>query len=259
LYPRFHLPCRAIPGREDEALPPPAGGAGRVRPFARAQGRRAQTDPIDATVLSAYGRALQPPPTPPPTPAQERLAALARRRRQLLETLLAETHRAAHYTDPRCVRPSRQLVRRLEKPIQAAEAARLEVLAADPQLHAQAQRLDALPGVGPLPAATVLAELPELGRLSDGAAAALAGLAPYNRDRGARQGGRPIAGGRAPVRCALYLAALSAVRHDRLLRTFSRRLRAAGQKPKVALVAGMRKLVVLLNRLLKNPHFQLAN
>ena len=147
----------------------------------------------------------------------------------------------------------------MEKQIEACDTAITELIAADQVLQAKADRLDAIPGVGTVTAATVLAELPELGRLSDEAASALVGVAPYNRDSGAVRGARHIAGGRAAVRCALYMAALSAVRYDAILKAFYLRLRAAGKKPKVALVACMRKLVVLMNRLLKNPHFQLAN
>ena len=99
--------------------------------------------------------------------------------------------------------------------------------------------------------------MPELGTLSDGQAAALAGLAPYNRDSGPHHGARRIRAGRTPMRCALYMAALSAVRHDPILRDFYQRLRAAGKRPKVALTAAMRKLILLLNRLLKNPNFLL--
>lgn len=233
--------------------------AGRVRHFARAKGQRAKTDPIDAAVLSAYGRALQPAATPAPTAQQTRLAQLATRRSQLLQTRLAEANRAEHYLDKLCVRQSRQILRALEKQIKECDAAIAELIAADEKLRAKAERLDAIPGVGAITAATVLAELPELGRLSDEAAAALAGLAPYNRDSGAVTGVRHIAGGRTAVRCALYMAALSAVKHDAILKAFYLRLRAAGKKPKVALVACMRKLVVLMNRLLKNPNFQLAH
>ena len=116
-----------------------------------------------------------------------------------------------------------------------------------------------VPGIGPVVAAILQAGMPELGTLSDGQAAALAGLAPYNRDSGPHQGVRSIRAGRTPVRCTLYMAALSAVRHDPILRNFYQRLRAAGKRPKVALAAAMRKLIILLNRLLKNPHFQLQN
>jgi transposase len=233
--------------------------AGRVRHFARAKGCRAKTDPIDAAVLSEYGRALRPAPTPALTAQQTRLAELSTRRLQLLQSLIAETNRADHYADKLCVRQARALRRVLEKQIQACDTAITELIAADEVLQAKADRLDAIPGVGAVTAATVLAELPELGRLSDEAASALVGVAPYNRDSGAVQGARHIAGGRAAVRCALYMAALSAVRYDAILKAFYLRLRAAGKKPKVALVACMRKLVVLMNRLLKNPNFQLAN
>ena len=116
-----------------------------------------------------------------------------------------------------------------------------------------------LPGVGPVVAATVLAEMPELGKLNAETAAALAGVAPYDRDSGKFKGNRHISGGRRPVRCALYMATLSAVRHDRIIKEFYTRLRAAGKKPLVALTACMRKLVVLMNHLLKNHEFQLAN
>ncbi len=233
--------------------------AGRVRHFARAKGQRAKTDAIDAPVLSEYGRALRPPPTPAPTAQQTRLAELSTRRGQLLHTLTAETNRAEHSLDKLCVRQARQLRRALEKQIEPCDGAIAALIAADEKLQAKADRLDAIAGVGAITAATVLAELPELGTISDEAAAALAGVAPYNRDSGAVTGARHIAGGRSAVRCALYMAALSAVRFDPILKAFYLRLRAAGKKPKVALVACMRKLVVLMNRLLKNPKFQLAH
>jgi len=223
--------------------------AGRVRHFAKAKGLRAKTDPLDAAVLSQYGRAFKPAPTPAPTAAQSRLSQLAHRRRQLLDTLLAETNRAAHYTDKLLLRQSRQLLRLLEKQIAACELDITQLIAADENLQARAQRLDAI----------VLAEIPELGRLSDQATAALVGVAPYNQDSGSQTGPRHIAGGRKTVRCALYMATLSAVRFDAILKAFYQRLRHKGKKPKVALVACMRKLVILMNRLLKNPKFQLAS
>jgi transposase len=233
--------------------------AGRIRHFARAKGQRAKTDPIDATVLSHFGRTMQPPPTPAPTAVQTRLAALSTRRRQLIQTLTAETNRAAHYIDALCLRQTRQLCRLLNKQIAQCDQAILQLIADDPHLQHCAKRLDAIPGVAAVTAATVLAELPELGRISDEAAAALVGVAPYNRDSGDMNGPRHITGGRTAVRCALYMACLSAVKYDPILKAFYLRLRAAGKKPKVALVACMRKLVVLMNRLLRNPKFQLAN
>ncbi len=265
-HPTAQIVCEATGGYEQPvvrvlhaaAVPVSVIEAGRVRHFARAKGRRAKTDPIDAAVLSEYGRAFQPAATTAPTAQQARLAALSSRRLQLLHTRLAETNRAEHYLDKLCVRQARQLLRALEKQIQECDAAITELIAADETLQARADRLDAIPGVGAVTAATVLAELPELGRISDEAVAALAGVAPYNRDSGAVTGVRHIAGGRTAVRCALYMATLSAVRYDAILKAFYLKLRAAGKKPKVALVACMRKLVVLMNRLLKYPQFQLA-
>ena len=147
----------------------------------------------------------------------------------------------------------------MNKQIDDCDQAIAELIAADDKLKERAARLDAIPGVGAITAATVLAELPELGRLSDAAVAALVGVAPYNQDSGGKTGLRQIAGGRSYVRCALYMAVLSAVRCDPILKAFYLRLRAAGKIPKVALVACVRKLAILMNRLLKNPNFQLAH
>ncbi len=265
-HPDAHLVCEATGGYEQPALralhaarmPVSVVEAGRVRHFAKARGQRAKTDPLDAAVLSAYGRALRPAATPAPTATQARLAELSTRRLQLLATRTAESNRAAHYTEKLTVRQARGLLKRLDQQIDQCDQAIGQLIAGDEQLQAKAQRLDAIPGVGAVTAATVLAELPELGRLSDGAAAALVGVAPYNRDSGQGRGSRHIGGGRVAVRCALFMATLSAVKHDPILKAFYQRLRSAGKKPKVALVAAMRKLVLLMNRLLKNPDFQLA-
>ena len=265
-HPQVHLVCEATGGYERAivavlqaaGVPVSVVEPGRVRHFARAQGRRAKTDPIDATVLTAYGQAMQPAATPARTAAQQRLDELTTRRRQLLHTRTSETNRAAHYTDALCRRQARQLLKVLDRQIDAADQAIAELIAADADLSAKAQRLDALPGLGAVVAATVLAEMPELGRLTGQEAAALAGLAPYNDDSGDHTGARHIAGGRAEVRAVLYMAALSAVRHDKILKTFHQRLLAKGKKPKVALVACMRKMIVLMNRLLKDPQFELA-
>ena len=266
-HPTAHLVCEATGGYEKPVrralhaaqVPASLVEAGRVRHFARAQGQRAKTDPIDAPVLSDYGRVFQPAPTPAPTAQQARLAELSTRRLQLMATRTAETNRAAHDVDKACVRQARPLRRLLDKQIEACDEALAAIIAADETLKAKAERLDAIPGVGVVTAATVLAQMPELGRSSDAAAAALVGVAPYNRDSGTVTGARPIAGGRGGVRCAIDMAALSAVRHSAILKAFYLKLRAAGKKPKVALVACMRKLVILMNRLLKNPQFQLAN
>lgn len=232
--------------------------AGRVRYFARAQGQRAKSDPIDSAVLTEYGRTFKPAPTPAASDRQLRLADVSQRRRQLIHTRTMESNRAEHYTDPLCVRQSRQFQKLLEKQIDECDQAIATLIAEDDGLARKANRLQAIPGVGPVVAATVLAEMPELGKLNPQTAAALAGVAPYDRDSGKFRGIRHISGGRRPVRCALYMATLSAVRHDRILKEFYTRLRAAGKKPLVALTACMRKLVVLMNHLLKNHEFKLA-
>lgn len=233
--------------------------AGRVRYFARAQGQRAKSDPIDSAVLTEYGLTFKPAPTPAASARQQRLADVSQRRRQLIQARTAEHNRAEHYTDPLCLRQDRQFQKLLEKQIDECDQAILTLMAEDVDLAQKAKRLQAIPGVGPVVAATVLAEMPELGKLNPQTAAALAGVAPYDRDSGKLRGQRHISGGRRPVRCALYMATLSAVRYDRILKEIYTRLRAAGKKPLVALTACMRKLVVLMNHLLKNHQFQLAN
>jgi transposase len=230
----------------------------RVRAFARAKGLRAKSDPIDAAVLRAFGQALQPRSTPVPTAQEERLSELLGRRRQLLDFVVAESNRAAHYQDPLLRRQSAALLRTLRRQIAQCDQAIQTLVATEETLCARATRLQEVPGVGALTAATLLAEMPELGSLRDESAAALAGLAPYIRQSGPWAGTRHIAGGRKVVRNALYMAALSAARFDPILKQFYRRLLKTGKKKKVALTAVMRKLIVLLNRLLKNPNFQLC-
>ena len=230
----------------------------RVRHFANAKNKRAKSDPIDAAILAAFGQAIQPQPTPRPSAAQTHLVKLVGRRAQLLDTRTAELNRAAHYSDKLLCRQSRQLLALLTRQIAQCDRAIAAQLAADEAMKARAERVQQVPGIGPVVAAVLQAHLPELGSLKEGEAAALAGLAPYDRDSGPRKGPRRICGGRAPVRCALYMAALSAVRHDPILRDFYARLCAAGKKPLVALTAAMRKLVELLNHMLSKPTFKLA-
>ena len=247
--------CSALhaAGRTLSVIPP-----SRVRQFASAKSEHAKTDAIDADVLAAFGAAIQPAPTLPPSAAQSHLEALVGRRAQLVETRTAELNRAEHYHDKLLRQQSRQFLALLERQIAQCERAIAAQIAADAPMKARAERLQQVPGIGPTVGAVLQAQMPELGTLRAGEAAALAGLAPYNRDSGPWKGTRQIRGGRAPVRCALYMAALSSVRHDRILREFYTRLRAAGKKPLVALTAAMRKLVELLNRLLQKPDFQLA-
>jgi len=265
-HPAAQVVCEATGGYEQAVvralqtagIPVSIVEAGRVRYFARAHGQRAKTDPIDAAVLSAYGATFQPAATAPASPQQQQLAELSQRRRQLIQLLVTERNHAEHYTDAFRVRQSRQLRKTLDQQIEQCDEAIATLIAQDAELARKAKRLDAIPGVGPVVAATMLAEMPELGTLTKQTAAALAGVAPYNRDSGDQRGLRHIGGGRSAARHALYMATLSAVRHDHILKAFYLRLRAAGKPPLVAMTAVMRKLVILMNRLLKNDDFQLA-
>jgi transposase len=266
-YPQAQVVCEATGGYEQgivrtlqaAGIPVSLLEAGRVRHFARAQGQRAKTDPIDAAVLSDYAQAFNPAPMRPASPQQQQLADWSQRRHQLVRLSIIEQNHAEHYSDTFRRRQSQQLCRFLEKQINQCDKAIATLIAGDPQLAHKASRLQTIPGVGKVVASTVLAEMPELGTLNNQTAAALAGVAPYNRDSGTQKGVRSISGGRRPVRCALYMAALSAVRYDRILKEFYQRLLLAGKKPMVALTACMRKLILLMNRLLKDDLFQLAN
>lgn len=229
----------------------------RVRAFAKAKGLRAKTDPIDAAVLQSFGFAIQPPPTLPPTPLQQRLCALVTRRHQLVDSATAEKNRSAHYEDGLLQRQAGKLLALYQAQIKECEKAITALLASDETLRWRAARLQEVRGVGPILAATLLAEMPELGTLEANSAAALAGVAPFNCDSGPFQGTRRIGGGRATVRWALYMAAMTAVRFDDVLQRFHQGLIKRGKKPLVALTAVMRKLIILLNRLLQKPDFKL--
>jgi transposase len=231
----------------------------RVRHFARATGQRAKTDHIDAAVLSAYGQALQPKPTAPRTEQEQQLTELIRRRVQVLEILVAQRQQAERLTVPALRRQAQSLVRRLEHDLVQIEDKLKELRTQASTLEQRVQKLEAITGVGAITALGVLAELPELGTLNRRQAAALAGLAPHPRDSGQWHGRRSIGGGRAPVRRALYMAALVAAHSNRQLKEFYQRLRAAGKPAKVALTAVMRKLIVLMNHILKPPNFALQN
>jgi transposase len=264
--PGAHVICEATGGYERAvaaalhaaALPVSVLNPARVRQFARASGQLAKTDPIDAAVLTAFGHAFAPAATAARTAVELKLAALATRRGQLLELRVAEEQRADTCGEPALGKLFTAWLAQVKRQLAKVEALIEELLKEQDPLAQQVQRLDDITGVGRLTAVTVLAAMPELGQLNRRQAAALAGLCPYNRDSGQWAGQRCIHGGRAEVRRALYMAALSASRSNPLLKPFYDRLRAAGKPAKVALTAVMRKLIVLMNPLLKNPNFSLA-
>ena len=227
----------------------------QVRDFARGAGRRAKTDAIDARMLAEFGSIHHPQPTPPPSLAQAELAAWVTRREQLKGMLSAETVRQIPGLPAEVAQDLQDSIAQLKTHLAAVVTRLAALLSATPELSAKATRLRAIAGVGPGTAATLLGHLPELSSLSDGAIAALAGVAPFNADSGPHKGQRHIAGGRVSVRCALYMAAFNAIRFNPILKTFYLRLRNAGKPFKVALIATARKLLTTLNTVLKNPHF----
>ena len=222
----------------------------RVREFANATGTLAKTDRIDAHILAWYGEALHPPVTPVPDENRQRLEALITRRRQLIEMRVAEENRLA--SAPDVIRPSiQQHLEWLQEQISALDEEICQLLQSVPDWAEKVEILQSVPGVGIVTAATLLAELPVLGQASHKEIAALAGVAPMNRDSGRRKGKRHITGGRPSVRQVLYMATIAAIRCNPVIRAFYRRLLAAGKEKKVALVACMRKLLTILNALLR--------
>ena len=227
--------------------------AARVRAFARAQGRLAKTDVLDAAVLSDFGTAMQPASDQPPTESEAALAALVIRRDQLKELVALEARRDEHHLHPGVKKEALLLQKQLATHLEKTEAQINALLAAAAEVKARVERLTQVAGVGPVSAYTLLAYLPELGKLSRGAIAALAGVAPMNADSGPIRGQRHIRGGRAPARKALYMAALCSTLHNPLIKAYYKGLRAKGKPAKVALTAVMRKLLLHLNSILKTP------
>lgn len=225
----------------------------QARAFAQAVGRTAKTDAIDATVLAALGARLEVTPRPLADAATQALAALMARRRQLLEMIGMERNRLeqAPPTGP-LTRELRRHIRWLERRVDDLDDEIGTSIAAHPTWRAQEDLLRSVPGIGRTTARTLLADVPELGHLNRRAIAALIGVAPLNCDSGQLRGHRHIWGGRAPVRATLYMAALVASRRNATLRAFYQRLRDAGKPAKVALVAVMRKLLTIVNAMVKH-------
>lgn len=265
-HPVLHVVCESTGGCENALLracwqakvPVSQLNPARVRAFARSQGLLAKTDAIDARVLADYGRIFRPQPTPEPSAQQIRLGELVARREDLKTQRSAESNRLSYLQDPVLRRMIKSHLRWLDANIAQIEKLMAETISQDPVLRHKRQVLVATQGVGNLIAATLLADLPELGSLSRQAAPALAGVAPFNRDSGTLRGKRSICGGRATARKALYMAALVGSRRNPVLRDFYQHLLSKGQAPKVALTALMRKLVVYLNSQLKTHPPQLA-
>lgn len=223
----------------------------QVRDFARGLGILAKTDRLDARVIARFGQQVHPRSIEITSEKQTELRELVTRRRQLVEFRTAEQNRL-ETSSAKIVRKNiRHLVEQLQKQIRQLEDAIGKLIESDPQLSCQAALLETVPGVGPVTTTSLLVELPELGRLNRQQIAALVGVAPFNRDSGKFHGRRAIWGGRAAVRSVLYMAALTARRSNPLIREFANRLEAAGKPFKVVITACMRKLLVILNSMVK--------
>lgn len=219
----------------------------QAREFARASGRLAKTDRVDAEVLARMGRALELAPTPPEDPDRARLADLVARRDDLVAAIRAEKNRAATTRDRWIAAEIAALLKVMNRHLAAVEAEIATLVDTRETLACQSARLRSAPGIGPTLAAVLLARLPELGRLDRRRIAALAGLAPHACDSGLSRGKRRIWGGRSDVRRALYLAGFIASRHDPAIRACRQRLQAAGKPAKIAITACARKLLTILN------------
>jgi transposase len=223
----------------------------QVRHFAQASGQRAKTDALDARVLARFGARMQPPARPVPDATAQELRGILARRRQVVEMHVAEANRRPT-TVPSMLPHLEAHLAWLEDQLAELDAALERTIQASPAWRAKEQLLCSIPGIGKVVARTLLAELPELGALTRQEAAALAGVAPLNRDSGRTQRPRSIGGGRGGVRAKLYMAALTAARCDPAMRAFYERLLRHGKPAKVALVACMRKLLAVANAVLRD-------
>ena len=223
----------------------------QVRDFARATGQLAKTDTIDAKILAQFGQAVRPEQRPLPSEKQLELQQQLARRRQLVGMLTAEDNRSQQVTD-RLVRKTINAVRAtLKEQLEQLDDQLQRTIEETPAWREKENLLRSVPGVGPQTALALLAELPELGTCSRQQIAALVGVAPLNRDSGKRRGHRMIWGGRASVRSALYMATLVATRHNPDIKAHYQHLQNVGKRKKVALVACMRKLLCMLNAILR--------
>jgi transposase len=223
-----------------------------VRQFIRGMGQRAKTDTIDAAMLVEFGRLRRPQPTPPRAAEESRLSEMLTYRRQLIDERTRLTNQMPHYRDPLVKRSAANRLKNIGADIARLDEAMLTLIQQTPRMQAVFDRLSSVPGVGPVSALTLIAQLPELGTLSRRQVAALVGVAPFNRDSGTLKGHRAIAGGRPQLRTVIYMAALVATTHNPILKAFKDKLLKQGKPKKVAIIACVRKLVTILNAIVRD-------
>ena len=224
----------------------------QIRDFARATGKLAKTDALDAEAISRFAEAIRPEPRPLPDEQARALGELVARRRQIVEMMTAERNRRRQASLKRIAKSIDRHVLALQKELTALEQDLDEMIRGTPIWRETDDLLTTVPGIGDVTSRSLIADLPELGKLDRRRIAALVGTAPFNRDSGTRRGQRAIWGGRAAVRSALYMPTLTAVRRNPVIKHFYQRLIAAGKPKKVALIACMRKLLTILNAILRD-------
>jgi transposase len=224
----------------------------QIRAFAKAIGQRAKTDPIDAATIAHFAEATKPEPRPLPDEATRLLGDLVARRRQIIEMIGAERQREQRVTIPHLRRSITRLLRALEKELASLNTDIDDAVRGSPAWREKENLLSSVPGIGPVISSTLIAELPELGQLGRREIAALAGLAPFTRQSGRWRGKSFIGGGRTAVRTALFMGAIVAKRHNPVLKAFFDRLVAAGKPKMVALIAVARKLLTILNAIIRD-------
>jgi transposase len=236
----------------DTKLPIAVLNPRQVRDFAKAMGRFAKTDVIDATILAEFGSRMRPELTTPAPEELRALEAVMSRRAQILEMITMETNRLGSTRDANARASLETVIEFLKQQVKDMDSQMLEIVRSNLELKTLDELLQSVPGVGPVLSATLLSSLPELGRDSRGAISSLVGVAPLNHDSGSHRGVRFIRGGRGNVRCALYMGTLSAVRWNPALQVVYERLVLAGKAKMVALVACMRRLLGILNAIVRD-------
>ncbi len=224
----------------------------QIRDFARATGQLAKTDALDARAIARFAETVRPEPRPVPDEQARALGELVVRRRQIIEMMTAERNRRRQLTNRRLIKSVERLLAVLIKELAELDHAIGEGIRGTPVWRERDQLLRSVPGIGDVVARTLIAELPELGTLDRKQIAALVGVAPLNRDSGTMRGKRTTWGGRAKVRSVLYMAALVASRHNPVLAAFYQRLVSLGKAKKLAITAVMRKLLTILNAMLRD-------